>query len=120
MPWARICRRLQHADPHLLALPAAGVLRRHLRGRHPISQQRQEVVHQPGEVRRAGRERVGQRLVGEVHFKGRLDDFPLTLAYGKRVDALRDYLWDGEFRDIDLLVNNGGISIPQPFLTASA
>ncbi len=36
------------------------------------------------------------------HFKGRLDDFPLTLAYGKQVDALRaalrDYLWDGEYR----------------------
>jgi hypothetical protein len=37
------------------------------------------------------------------HFKGRLDDFPLTVAYGKQVDALRaelrEYLWDGEFRD---------------------
>jgi hypothetical protein len=36
-------------------------------------------------------------------FKGRLDDFPLTLAYGKQIDALRAelraYLWDGEFRD---------------------
>jgi len=36
------------------------------------------------------------------HFKGRLDDFPLTVTYGKQVDALRvevrEYLWDGEFR----------------------
>ena len=37
------------------------------------------------------------------HFKGRLGDFPLTLAYGTQMDALRtelrDYFWDGEFRD---------------------
>jgi hypothetical protein len=37
------------------------------------------------------------------NFKGRLDDFPLTLEYGKKMDALRmelrDYFWDGEFRD---------------------
>jgi Domain of unknown function (DUF6259) len=36
-------------------------------------------------------------------FKGYLEDFPLTLAYGKKIDALRrkykDYIWDGEFRD---------------------
>jgi hypothetical protein len=36
-------------------------------------------------------------------FKGRLSEFPLTLEYGKRVDALRrrysDYLWDAEFCD---------------------
>ncbi|MHB8687219.1 MAG: DUF6259 domain-containing protein [Candidatus Dormibacteraceae bacterium] len=36
------------------------------------------------------------------HFKGRLSDFPLTIDYGKRMDALRmelrDHLWDGEFR----------------------
>ncbi|NDJ54033.1 MAG: hypothetical protein GYB68_13250 [Chloroflexi bacterium] len=38
------------------------------------------------------------------NFKGRLDDFPLTIAYGKQMDALRtehrDYFWDGEFRHI--------------------
>jgi hypothetical protein len=38
-----------------------------------------------------------------MNFKGHLEDFPLTLEYGKRVDALRrryrGYLWDGEFRD---------------------
>lgn len=36
------------------------------------------------------------------HFKGRLDDYPLTLAYGKQMDALRAeqraYFWDGVFR----------------------
>jgi hypothetical protein len=36
-------------------------------------------------------------------YKGYLSDFPLTVAYGKKIDALRskykDYLWDGEFRD---------------------
>jgi hypothetical protein len=35
------------------------------------------------------------------NFKGHLDEFPLTMAYGKKVDALRekyhDFLWDGEF-----------------------
>jgi hypothetical protein len=35
------------------------------------------------------------------NFKGRLEDFPLTLAYGKKMDALRtelrDYFWEGEF-----------------------
>lgn len=38
------------------------------------------------------------------NFKGRPEDFPLTLDYGKKVDALRRqyraYLWDAEFRDI--------------------
>ena len=36
------------------------------------------------------------------NYKGRLQEFPLTLAYGKRVDTLRrryaDLLWRGEFR----------------------
>lgn len=38
-----------------------------------------------------------------LNFKGRLEDFPATLAYGKAMDALRTELrawfWDGEFRD---------------------
>lgn len=38
-----------------------------------------------------------------MNFKGHLEDFPLTLEYGKKVDALRkryrDYLWDAECRD---------------------
>lgn len=37
------------------------------------------------------------------NFKGHVTDFPLTLAYGKKIDALRrryrEYLWDAEFRD---------------------
>jgi hypothetical protein len=37
------------------------------------------------------------------YYKGHLADFPLTLAYGKKIDALRRRykacLWDGEFRD---------------------
>jgi len=37
------------------------------------------------------------------NFKGHLSDFPLTLSYGKQIDALRhryrDFLWDSEFRD---------------------
>lgn len=36
-------------------------------------------------------------------YKGRLHDFPLSLAYGKKIDLLRRkykaYLWDGQFRD---------------------
>ncbi|MDG7001576.1 MAG: hypothetical protein JRN15_20965, partial [Nitrososphaerota archaeon] len=36
-------------------------------------------------------------------FKGRLSEFPLTLEYGKKVDALRrkyrEFLWDAEFQD---------------------
>lgn len=37
------------------------------------------------------------------NFKGHITDFPLTLAYGKKIDALRrrykDRIWDAEFRD---------------------
>jgi hypothetical protein len=37
------------------------------------------------------------------YFKGKLSEFPLTIEYGKKVDALRakyqDYLWHGQFRD---------------------
>lgn len=37
------------------------------------------------------------------NFKGHLDDFPDTIAYGKQMDALRselrEYFWNGEFRD---------------------
>ena len=47
------------------------------------------------------------------NFKGRLDDYPATMAYGKQMDALRtelrDYFWDGEFRDtVGAVVLNGG------------
>jgi sugar phosphate isomerase/epimerase len=45
------------------------------------------------------------------NFKGRLDDFPMTVAYGKQMDALRtelrDYFWDGDFRhEIGACVTN--------------
>lgn len=37
------------------------------------------------------------------NFKGHITDFPLTLAYGKKVDDLRrkykEWIWDAEFRD---------------------
>ncbi len=37
------------------------------------------------------------------NFKGFLSDYPLTLAYGKKVDELRrkykEYLWDADFQD---------------------
>lgn len=37
------------------------------------------------------------------NFKGRLSDFPLTLAYGKKIDTLRrkykPLLWDADFQD---------------------
>ena len=47
------------------------------------------------------------------NFKGRLDDYPDTLAYGKQMDALRselrDTLWDGEFRhEVGAKVTAGG------------
>lgn len=36
-------------------------------------------------------------------YKGHITDFPMTLAYGQKIDALRRkykaYLWDGKFRD---------------------
>lgn len=36
-------------------------------------------------------------------YKGHLHDFPLTMAYGKKIDDLRRrykaYIWDGKFRD---------------------
>ena len=49
------------------------------------------------------------------NFKGRLGDFPLTLEYGKMMDALRkeqrDYFWDGEFRhELGARVESGGKS----------
>ncbi|MGH7941586.1 MAG: hypothetical protein ACREFR_11005 [Limisphaerales bacterium] len=37
------------------------------------------------------------------YYKGHITDFPLTLAYGKKIDDLRrrykDYLWNAQFRD---------------------
>jgi hypothetical protein len=47
------------------------------------------------------------------NFKGHLDDYPLTMAYGERMDALRaelrEYFWDGEFRhEVGATVTMGG------------
>jgi hypothetical protein len=47
------------------------------------------------------------------NFKGHVTDFPLTLDYGKKVDALRrkyrKFLWDAEFRDtLDATVTADG------------
>lgn len=49
-----------------------------------------------------------------LHFKGRLDDFPLTVNYGKAVDSLRkryrEYVWDAEYQDVlgaKVELNNG-------------
>jgi hypothetical protein len=47
------------------------------------------------------------------NFKGRLDDYPLTMAYGRQMDALRtelrEYFWDGEFRhEVGARVTQGG------------
>jgi hypothetical protein len=50
------------------------------------------------------------------NFKGSLDDFPLTIAYGRQMDALRtdlrEWLWDGEYRGQDgaVVTADGGES----------
>ena len=48
------------------------------------------------------------------NFKGHVTDFPLTLEYGKKVDALRrkyrKFLWDAEFRDtLDATASADGV-----------
>jgi len=58
------------------------------------------------------------------NFKGYLTDYPLTLAYGKKIDALRRkykaYLWDAEFRDtLGASVTSDGSSRYSVFITAS-
>ena len=56
------------------------------------------------------RETINQALLDRYiisyepyYFKGRLEDFPRTMAYGRKVDALRRrykaYLWNATFRD---------------------
>ncbi len=56
------------------------------------------------------RERLNQILLYRYviqyepyYYKGHLADFPLTLAYGQKIDALRRkykaWLWDAQFRD---------------------
>jgi len=58
------------------------------------------------------------------NFKGHVTDFPLTLAYGKKIDALRrcykDWIWDAEFRDTqDAKVTSDGSHRYSVFKTAS-
>jgi hypothetical protein len=58
------------------------------------------------------------------NFKGRLSDYPLTLAYGKKIDALRRkykaYLWDADFRDtLGANVTADGASRYSVFVTSS-
>lgn len=58
------------------------------------------------------------------YYKGHVTDFPLTLAYGKKIDELRrkyrEYLWDGEFRDtLGARVTAAGPTRYSVFRTAS-
>jgi len=58
------------------------------------------------------------------NFKGHVTDYPLTLDYGKKIDALRRqykaYLWDADFRDtLGANVNADGSSRYSVFVTAS-
>jgi hypothetical protein len=53
-------------------------------------------------------------------FKGRLPDFDLTVSYGRRMDALRsqlrEWLWDGEFRDtVGATVRDGSGDPHRPY-----
>ena len=55
-------------------------------------------------------------------YKGHLSDFPLTLAYGQKIDALRrkykEYLWDGEYREtVGAVVSGGGPCRYSVFMT---
>jgi hypothetical protein len=58
------------------------------------------------------------------YFKGHITDFPLTLAYGKKIDGLRrrykEWVWDAEFRDtVGASVNADGTHRHTVFVTAS-
>jgi hypothetical protein len=57
-------------------------------------------------------------------YKGHLHDFPLTMAYGQKIDELRRkykaYLWDGAFRDtLGAEVNGTGAHRYSVFLAAN-
>ncbi len=59
------------------------------------------------------------------YYKGRLSNFPLTLAYGQKIDDLRRrykaWLWDGQFRDtVGAAVSANGSHRYSVFLTATA
>lgn len=58
------------------------------------------------------------------NFKGHVTDFPLTLTYGKKIDALRKkyraWLWDAEFRDtMDATVSSDGTHRHSVFVTSA-
>ncbi|ANH82739.1 hypothetical protein A8C56_18730 [Niabella ginsenosidivorans] len=58
------------------------------------------------------------------NFKGHVTDFPLTLAYGKKIDALRkkykEWVWNAEFRDVlGATVGADGAHRYSVFVTAS-
>lgn len=58
------------------------------------------------------------------NFKGHVTDFPLTLAYGQKIDALRrrykDRIWDADFRDnLGASVSADGAHRHTVFVTAS-
>ena len=57
------------------------------------------------------------------NFKGSLNDFPLTVAYGQKIDALRRkykaWLWDADFRDtLGAAVTSNGSHKYSVFVTA--
>jgi hypothetical protein len=57
------------------------------------------------------------------NFKGSLNDFPLTVAYGQKIDALRrryrGWLWDADFRDtLGATVSSNGSHKYSVFVTA--
>jgi hypothetical protein len=58
------------------------------------------------------------------YFKGHISEFPLTLAYGKKIDALRQkykaWIWDAEFKDIlGATVTSNGSHGHSVFVTAT-
>jgi hypothetical protein len=58
------------------------------------------------------------------YFKGHISEFPLTLAYGKKIDALRQkykaWIWDAEFKDtLGATVTSNGSNGHSVFVTAT-
>ncbi len=58
------------------------------------------------------------------YFKGHISEFPLTLAYGKKIDALRQkykaWIWDAEFKDtLGATVTSNGSHGHSVFVTAT-
>ncbi|MGB6131612.1 MAG: hypothetical protein WBG54_07520 [Acidobacteriaceae bacterium] len=58
------------------------------------------------------------------NFKGKLSNFPMTVAYGRKIDALReryrDFLWDAEFHDsLGATIHSDGFARHSVFVAAS-